>query len=87
MAKDKLNNLLSFDQYGELKQFKKSTKRTEIGGDVVNERKSGCSCSKPVMKPKKMAIKKSKHILEFSVILLDAFSDLLIFLNCFFKCI
>ena len=37
MAKNKLNNLLSFKDHTGLKLFKKSTKRTDIGGDVVNE--------------------------------------------------
>lgn len=37
MAKDKLNNLLSFKEFSEFPQNTKSTKRTEIGGDVINE--------------------------------------------------
>lgn len=39
MGKSKLNNMLGFVQYGELnnKKLKKQTKRTDIGGDVLNE--------------------------------------------------
>lgn len=37
MAKNKLNNLLSFKDHEGLKTYKKATKRTDIGGDVINE--------------------------------------------------
>jgi hypothetical protein len=39
MAKNKLNNVLGFDEYAKLgnDQLKKKTKRTEVGGDVLNE--------------------------------------------------
>lgn len=40
----KLNNLLDFKEYSELKKFNKPTKRTEIGGDVVNEKKKAKGC-------------------------------------------
>ncbi len=33
----KENNLLNFVEYSELKNFNKPTKRTEVGGDVINE--------------------------------------------------
>lgn len=37
MAKDKLENILSFKDFSELPKYDKSTKRTEVGGDVLNE--------------------------------------------------
>jgi hypothetical protein len=33
----KLNNLLKFSDFDSLDNNKKSTKRTEIGGDILNE--------------------------------------------------
>jgi hypothetical protein len=39
MVKDKINNLMDFSEYSKLgnEKLKKSTKRTEVGGDVLNE--------------------------------------------------
>jgi len=40
MAKKEINNLLSFKEYGNFKfndKLKKLTKRTGIGGDILNE--------------------------------------------------
>lgn len=37
MAKDKLNNLLSFKEHDKLTDTKKYTKRTQVGGDILME--------------------------------------------------
>lgn len=52
MAKDKINNLLKFEEYDHLQPHQKPTKKTEIGGFAVLE---GCSVKELI----KMAAEKS----------------------------
>jgi hypothetical protein len=37
MAKNKLNNMLSFKEFTDYPDLTKKTKKTDIGGDVINE--------------------------------------------------